>query len=64
MRGRDGGGSTTSREMTSSSSGVRPNHQPTTATSEKVYPREKRKKKNKAWKLQYEHIITHLQENS
>lgn len=27
-------------------------------------PKRKKKKKNKAWKLQYEHIITHLQENS
>lgn len=45
MRGRDGGGSTTSREMTSSSSGVRPNQQPTTVTSEKVHPREREREK-------------------
>lgn len=38
MRGRGGRGSTTSRGMISSSSGVRPNQQPTTVTSEKVRP--------------------------
>lgn len=43
MRGGDGGGSTTSREMISSSSGVRTNQQPTTATSEKVCPKGKQK---------------------
>lgn len=40
MRGRDGGGFTRSRETTSSSSGVRPNQQPTPVTSKKVHRRE------------------------
>lgn len=48
--------------MTSSSSGVRPNQQPTTVTSEKVHPREREREKKKQliqniWKSRYEHLF-------